>query len=91
MNRRRIARVAAFATILGLAAGAAARAGEGPGDGTRATAADPRAVQLAVRCFSTGASRVIGIDRICYYRCSITAITSIAVRATDLCPDFIDR
>lgn len=51
----------------------------------------PHAIPIVMRCFATGAQKVIGVDRICYYRCSALTTVSIAVPATDLCPEFIDR
>jgi hypothetical protein len=54
-------------------------------------APDPHIIPVLARCFATGVSRVIGVDRICYYRCNVTTITTIAIPATEICPDFIDR
>jgi hypothetical protein len=59
-----------------------------PGDASP-TARKPRP-QRAMRCFALS-EKVIGVDRICYYRCAGVTVTSIAVRADELCPIFIDK
>jgi hypothetical protein len=60
-------------------------------DGTRAAGHRPMPPQLAMmRCFAIS-EKVIGVDRICYYRCAGITVTSIAVRADELCPIFIDK
>ena len=87
MDRAR--RIVGVAAIV-VAAGAAASAAGAP-RGPAAPTADPRAVQLAARCFAMPESKVVGVDRICYYRCGALTITTITVPATDLCPMFIDR
>jgi hypothetical protein len=91
MNRwHRLAGAIALAFVLAPAAGGVSRAAQ-PLRAPMIGAAAPRAIPVAMRCFATGAQRVIGVDRICYYRCSAMTITTIAVPATELCPDFIDR
>jgi hypothetical protein len=48
-------------------------------------------VAQATRCFALPDSRVIGDQRICYYRCGPTTVTAVTIKATELCPMFIDR
>jgi hypothetical protein len=53
----------------------------------------PRGVpgqQLAMRCFNY-AEKVIGTDRICYYRCGGVTGATYTVKATEICPIFIDN
>ena len=60
------------------------------GDATAPPAAKPPGVQLAARCFHYS-SKVVGNDRICYYRCGGTVQTTYTVAVTDNCPIFVDK
>ena len=56
---------------------------------TVAPDAPPTGIQLAARCFHYS-EKVVGNDRICYYRCGGVTGTTYTVRATDICPIFVD-
>jgi hypothetical protein len=86
----RVAGTIALGCVVALATDGVARAAQ-PLRAPILGGAEPRVIPVMMRCFATGASRVIGIDRICYYRCNATTLTTIAVPATDICPEFIDR
>lgn len=59
------------------------------GDLTAPRPGKPDGIQLAARCFHNS-EKVVGTQRICYYRCGGTTATTYTIRATEICPIFVD-
>lgn len=55
-----------------------------PGQAPNMTPAEPRPVEVAELCFSSG-ERTSGMNKMCFYDCASGQI-AITVKATELCP-----